>query len=260
MQKETLMKPAKTSKHLSHLMAASALAALMFAAPAAYTEEDPTAIEGEEELEYIEIDEILMDDEKPAEKAAAEEKPAEDEEFINIDEVLYGTEDPNEIKRIQQAEEQVVETPTRQSLDTEMQTLKEKVVNVNRDLFVLEEDLLFPSSTQVNVFVSMDADQYFKLDGVTLKINDRPISNHLYTKREVGALQRGAVQRLYTGNLTSGEHELVALVTGIGPEGREYRRAVSVAFEKGSDTKYIELKIQGDKVRQQPAFRFKEWE
>ena len=91
-----------------------------------------------------------------------------------------------------------------------MQSLKQKVVNVNRDLFSLEEDLLFPSSTQVNVFVSMDAGPYFKLDGVTLKINDKPISTHLYTKHEVGALQRGAVQRLYTGNIPTGEHELVA--------------------------------------------------
>ena len=110
------------------------------------------------------------------------------------------------------------------------------------------------------MFVSMDAGPYFKLDGVTLKINDKPISTHLYTKHEVGALQRGAVQRLYTGNIPTGEHELVALITGIGPEGREYHRAVSLDFEKASDTKYIELKIQGDKVRQQPAFRFKEWE
>lgn len=260
MPKEMHMKPAPSNRPFLSLLTAGALGVLLFAAPLAYTEEDPTAVDGEDELEYIEIDEILLDDEKPAAKTPAGEESAEEEEFINIDEVLYGTEDPAEIKRIQQAEEQVVETPTRQSLDTEMQTLKEKVINVNRDLFVLEEDLLFPSSTQVNVFVSMDAAQYFKLDAVTLKINDRPISNHLYTKREVNALTRGAVQRLYTGNLTTGEHELVALVTGIGPEGREYRRAVSLAFEKTSDTKYIELKIQGDKVRQQPAFRFKEWE
>lgn len=259
MQKKSLMKPSKSLHTLPGFLAAGFMTALMCASPLLHAEEDPAAIDGEE-LEYIEMDEILTEDEAPAKKAEKEDDAKADDEFINIDEVLYGTEDPAEIKRIQQAEENVTETPTRQSLDTEMQTLKEKVVNVNRDLFVLEEDLLFPSSTQVSVFVSMDAGEYFNLDGVTLKINDRPISNHLYTKREVGALKRGAVQRLYTGNLTSGEHELVALITGIGPEGREYRRAVSLAFEKTTDTKYIELKIQGDKVRQQPAFRFKEWE
>lgn len=259
MQITDLMKTFKKADKLPLFLAAGVMTIMMSATASLHAEDDPAAID-DEELEYIEIDEILSEEEKPAEKKATEAEPEEEDEFINIDEVLYGTEDPNEIKRIQQAEDQVTTTPTRQSLDTEMQSLKEKVVNVNRDLFVLEEDLLFPSSTQVNVFVSMDAGEYFDLDGVTLKINDRPISNHLYTKREEKALKRGAVQRLYTGNLTSGEHELVALITGIGPEGREYRRAVSLAFEKSSDTKYIELKIQGDKVRQQPAFRFKEWE
>lgn len=256
MQVKQLMKNTFISR-LTQGLAGATIALLLLPALPQAEEIDP-ALEGDD-LEYIEIDEIISEDEKPAVKEEKEEQPSE-EEFINIDQVLYGTEDKEEIQRIQQAEDKVTETPTRQSLDTEMQALKEKVVNVNRDLFVLEEDLLFPSSTQVNVFVSMDTGDYFKLDGVTLKINDRPISNHLYSKREVGALKRGAVQRLYTGNLTTGEHELVAMVTGIGPEGREYRRAVSLAFDKSSDTKYIELKIQGDKVRQQPAFRFKEWE
>lgn len=258
MQKETLMKPTKTNALLPRAIAAGIMAALMCATPTLQAQEDPAAVEGEE-LEYIEMDEILSEDEAPAQKAEAPE-PEEEEEFVDMDQVLFGTDDPAEIQRIRKAEENVTVTPTRQSLDTEMQTLKEKVVNVNRDLFVLEEDLLFPSSTQINVFVSMDTGEYFKPDAITLKINDKAISNHLYTRREVSALKRGAVQRLYTGNLTSGEHELVAMVTGIGPEGREYRRAVSLAFEKDSDTKFIELKIQGDKVRQQPAFRFKEWE
>ncbi|MAR92323.1 MAG: AraC family transcriptional regulator [Pseudomonadales bacterium] len=145
-------------------------------------------------------------------------------------------------------------------MQQEMQDLKEKILQVNRDLFILEEDLLFPSSTQVNVFVSYDALEYFQLDGVSLKINDRPISNHLYTERELKAMNRGAVQRLFTGNLPVGEHELVAVVTGVGPSGRDYKRAVSLAFEKTSGTKYIELKIEGDDLRQQPGFRLKQWE
>ncbi len=147
-----------------------------------------------------------------------------------------------------------------ETMQQEMQQLKEKILQVNRDLFILEEDLLFPSSTQVNVFVSFDALEYFQLDGVTLKLNDRAISNHLYTERELKAMNRGAVQRLFTGNLPVGEHELVAIVTGLGPEGRDYRRAVSMAFEKSSGTKYIELKIEGDDLRKQPDFRLKQWE
>lgn len=212
-----------------------------------------------DDLEFIEIDEIL-DEEASAPAAVAETPkaevlaPAEEGEFVDLNQILYGGENPDGSPQAAT----VAKDP--ETLQQEMQQLKEKILNVNRDLFILEEDLLFPSSTQVNVFVSFDALEYFQLDGVTLKLNDRPISNHLYTERELKAMNRGAVQRLFTGNLPVGEHELVAVVTGVGPEGRDYKRAVSLAFEKTSGTKYIELKIEGDDLRKQPGFRLKQWE
>ena len=214
----------------------------------------------DEDLEYLSVEEIMAEDEtEELTTETVEEVDNDDSEFINLDEILYGTTDEEEITRIK-TEEGDIEPPTRKSLESEMQSLKQEVLAVNRDLFILEEDLLFPSGTQVNVFVSIDASQYFSLDGITLKINDRPISNHLYTKRELQALKRGAVQRLYTGNLPTGEHELVAVVTGQGPEKRDFRRAVSIDFTKKTGTKYVELKIQGDTLRQQPLFQLKEWD
>ena len=214
----------------------------------------------DEDLEYLSVEEIMAEDETAElSTGTIEETESDDSEFVNLDEILYGTTDEEEITRIK-TEEGDIEPPTRKSLESEMQSLKQEVLAVNRDLFILEEDLLFPSGTQVNVFVSIDADHYFSLDGITLKINDRPISNHLYTQRELQALKRGAVQRLYTGNLPTGEHELVAVITGQGPEKRDFRRAVSIDFTKKTGTKYVELKIQGDTLRQQPLFQLKEWD
>lgn len=224
------------------------------------TLDDPADLDLDDDLGgFLTVEEILNEDLDEADTAASETTPPEEEEFVNLNEILYGTTDEDKIREIK-AQEDGIEQPTRQSLEEEMQVLKEKVLEINRDLFVLEEDLLFPSSTQINVFVSFDAKEYFSLDGVTLKINDKPISNHLYTKRELGALERGAVQRLFTGNLPTGDHELVAVVTGIGPEGRDYRRAISLDFAKASGTKYIELKIVGDDLRKQPIFQLKEWD
>lgn len=222
--------------------------------------EEPVDLELEEEPgDFLTVEEILNEDVDQIDAPVVEETPPEEEEFVNLNEILYGTTDEEKIQEIK-AQEEGIEQPTRQSLEQEMQALKEKVLEINRDLFVLEEDLLFPSSTQVNVFVSFDAKEYFAMDGVTLKIDDRPISNHLYTRRELDALDRGAVQRLFTGNLPTGDHELVAVVTGVGPEGRDYRRAISLDFAKASGTKYIELKIVGDDLRKQPIFQLKEWD
>ncbi len=153
----------------------------------------------------------------------------------------------------------VPDTSTR-ALDEQIQDLKKSVVDLNRDLFVLEEELLFPANTQVALFVSMDVGEFFGLDAVTVKIDNRQVSNYLYTPREVAALVKGGVQRLYVGNLKAGPHELVALFTGKGPNDRDYSRGASIKFEKGVGAKYLELKIS-DRVRsQQPEFEIKDWE
>ena len=146
------------------------------------------------------------------------------------------------------------------ALDEQIQDLKQSVVDLNRDLFVLEEELLVPANTQVAVFVSMDVGEFFGLDSVTLKIDNREVSNYLYTPREVAALLKGGVQRLYVGNLKAGTHELVALFSGKGPNERDYRRGASIKFEKRVGAKYLELKISDRVRRQQPEFEIKDWE
>jgi hypothetical protein len=145
-------------------------------------------------------------------------------------------------------------------LDEDIQNLKKEVVDLNKDLFVLEEELLFPANTQVAVFVSMDVGDFFALDSVDLKVDNREVSNYLYTPREAAALLKGGVQRLYVGNLKAGPHELVALFTGKGPNQRDYRRAASIKFEKGLGAKYLELKITDRARRAQPEFEIKDWE
>ena len=146
------------------------------------------------------------------------------------------------------------------TLDEDTQDLKKQVLDLNRDLFLLEEELLFPSNTQTAVFVSMDVGEFFGLDSVELKIDDKVVASYLYTERESEALLKGGVQRLFIGNLKAGEHELVAVFTGQGPHTRDYRRGASLMFEKSIGPKYIELTISDRETKQQPEFLVKEWE
>jgi hypothetical protein len=146
------------------------------------------------------------------------------------------------------------------SLDQDVQGLKKDVVDLNRDLFILEEELLFPANTQVAVFLSMDVGDFFALDSVQLKIDQKEVINYLYTPREVEALLKGGVQRLYLGNLKVGPHELVAFFNGKGPNDRPYKRGASIKFEKGVGAKYLELKIDDRQRKLQPEFEIKDWE
>jgi len=146
------------------------------------------------------------------------------------------------------------------SLDKDVQTLKKEVLDLNRDLFLLEEELLFPANSQVAFFISMDVGEYFELDSVNIKIDGKEVANYLYTLREADALVRGGVHRVHMANLKTGDHELIAIFTGKGPHVRDYRRGATMTFDKGIGAKYLELEIT-DRVRKlQPEFVIKEWE
>jgi hypothetical protein len=145
-------------------------------------------------------------------------------------------------------------------LDDRIQAAKADVIALNRDLMVLEEELLFPASAQVAVFVSMDVGLMFDLDSVQIKLDDKLVSSYLYTPLEVQALHRGGMQRVYLGDLRAGPHELVAFFTGKGPHDRDYKRGASVKFDKGTEPKYIELQIKDVQRTLQPEFDVKIWQ
>ena len=153
-----------------------------------------------------------------------------------------------------------VAAPDTRALDEEIQSIKKDVVDLNRDLFVLEEELLFPANTQVAVFLSMDVGEFFALDTVELRVDDKQVSKYLYTPREAEALLKGGVHRVYLGNLKVGQHELVAIFTGKGPNQRDYRRGATLKFDKAVGAKYLELKITDRQRRAQPEFEIKDWE
>lgn len=156
-----------------------------------------------------------------------------------------------------------VPPPPPAPLDVRVQQLKSELVRLNRDLLVLEEELLFPAGTQVAVFVSMDTGTFFELESVQLKMGDKVVGQHLYTPAEVAALKRGGVQRLWLGNLKSGTHAIDAFFTGRGPKQgehqRDYKRGTTLKFDKTSEPRYLELRIRDAQDKLQPEFDVKVW-
>lgn len=145
-------------------------------------------------------------------------------------------------------------------LSDQVEDLKQSVLDLNRDLLILEEELLFPANTQIAVFLSMDVGEFFQLDSVKLLIDNKMVASELYTPHQTDALFRGGVQRLYVGNLRNGSHEVTAFFTGIGPEGREYKRGSTVTVDKDLGPKMLELRIVDSTKKLQPVFDIKEWQ
>lgn len=144
-------------------------------------------------------------------------------------------------------------------LAIQLEQLKSEVLQLNRELFILEEDLLFPASTQVALFVSVDTGKFLTLDSVEVKINDKNVAGFLYTERQRIALEQGGIQKLYVGNLKLGEYHLTAIFTGMDPEGRMVKRAAEYQFEKDDESLMIELKLVDNTSTYRSQVVVEEW-
>jgi hypothetical protein len=130
-----------------------------------------------------------------------------------------------------------------QSLDEQVQEIKSDVLGIAAELSSLEERLLYPSNTQVSVFVSLAAAETLRLDSVQIQIDGELAARHIYSFKELEALQKGGVQRIYTGNIPTGEHQLEVSVAGKLPGGEDFNGYESFGFSKGVEPKLVGITL-----------------
>jgi hypothetical protein len=155
---------------------------------------------------------------------------------------------------------QAMQQETTQPLQQDMAQLKQQVIQLNRELFLLEQALLFPPETQLSLFLSVDTGQFMQIDSVELLLDDEPVGGHLYTPTQLEALKRGAIQPLLQLNIDAGQHQLTAVFVGKGPDNRDYRRAVNYSFEKKAEPVLLELQVNDRSSNYQPEFVIQPWE
>jgi hypothetical protein len=131
------------------------------------------------------------------------------------------------------------------SLDEQVQEIKSDVLGIAAELNLLEERLLYPSNTEVAVFVSLAENETFRLDSVSIQIDGQPVARHIYSFKELEALQKGGVQRIYTGNLRAGEHRIDVAVAGKGTGGADFQKSESFSFSKEVEPKLVGITLAG---------------
>ena len=130
-------------------------------------------------------------------------------------------------------------------LDEEVQAIKSDVLRISEELRRLEEKLLYPSGTQVAVFVALAKGDQMRLDSVRLQIDGQLVAQYIYSAKELEALRKGGVQRLYVGNVATGDHQLEVLVDGKQEGGADFNRTEHFAFRKEVKPKLLALTLAG---------------
>ncbi len=143
-------------------------------------------------------------------------------------------------------------------LDEQVQEIKSDALGIAAELNRLEEKLLYPSNSQLAVFVSLAPGAKFRLDAVEIQLDGKAVAYHLYTLKELEALQRGGVQRIYTGNIRSGEHNLQVSVLGKSASGAEYRNNASFKVTKDVAPKLVGVTLAAPGTANQ-GISLKDW-
>ena len=131
------------------------------------------------------------------------------------------------------------------SLDEQVQEIKSDVLAIAADLGRLEERLLYPSNTHLAVFVSIEEGQKFRLDSMRIDIDGELATHYIYGFKELDALQRGGTQRIYTGNLPTGAHEMQVSISGKTPSGNDFESKRAFAFTKDVGPKLLGIELEG---------------
>jgi hypothetical protein len=134
-------------------------------------------------------------------------------------------------------------------LDEQVQEVKSDVLSIAAELARLEERLLYPSNTHLAVFVALAERDSLRLDAVQIQIDGQPVAHSIYSFKELEALQKGGVQRIYTGNVATGEHQIEVTIVGKLDTGKDYNRTERFAFSKGVEPKLLGVTLGSSQLQ-----------
>lgn len=146
-----------------------------------------------------------------------------------------------------------------QILEGQVQSLKRDILGFSRDLHSLMKEALFPSETQVAIYISAGSNVAFQLSSLQISLDGKAVANRVYSPAENGALREGGVQRLFVGRVDPGKHKLTVSYLVTESEGRSFRGDQSFSFDKDGTAKVLEVTITGGSSGKQPELSLKEW-
>src|ERR1700746_237973 len=137
-------------------------------------------------------------------------------------------------------------------LDEQIQEIKSDSLRMAAELSQLEEKLLYPSGTQVAIFVELAKGDTMRLDAVRLQIDGQLVAHYIYSAKELQALRKRGVQRIYVGNGATEDRKLEVLVDGKLEGVADCSRTGEFTFRKEVKPKLVGLTLAGPRSGNTP--------
>lgn len=144
-------------------------------------------------------------------------------------------------------------------LAQDAQRVKEQVLQLNKDLYQLEKDLLSPATTEIAFYLSLRATRYFSPLSVEINTQGIPSIHHLYTEREVEALLMGAVHPIASDNIGPGAHQVEVIVRGKDESGAEQVIKMAQQVEKQAAPLLLEIVVSDNRGASAAVMQLTTW-
>ena len=137
--------------------------------------------------------------------------------------------------------------------------LKKSVLELNKNLYQLEDELLNPSTTKAAMYFSLSMGEFFEPVSIQVDVDNKPLASHLYSKQQISALKEGAVQPLKNFNLGPGVHELKIIVKGKDANGKQKELVSETQIQKNEKPLYLEIKVSDNESEQASELLVQQW-
>ncbi len=151
------------------------------------------------------------------------------------------------------------QAPSFAAIDREVQAIKQEMLDINRDLSLLEGELLYPPEHRLTVFLSLGSDTAMDIDALKIDLDGESLVHHRYSDAETEALRKGGVHKVYIGSIEKGEHVLRAQLSGMGRKDQAFDIVNSASFTKLQGTRYVELLVSESTLRGKPRLTIQSW-
>ncbi len=132
--------------------------------------------------------------------------------------------------------------------------------STKNEITELQEILLNPDASQLAVLLSVNSPTTLTLNSVSIFLDKKEIKTYLYSERESQALLKNAMQKIYVGKLSEGEHTIKAQLSAIDENKLSHTISSSSKFTKTTVTTYVELDISKTEQQELPILNIKIWE
>lgn len=184
--------------------------------------------------------------------------------FLTCAMLLLATAMPlNAQEDAKKAERQAERREQLRELDRDTQIIKERTLDLEHALYLLETDQQMHPLSETRLFFQVPTRNFYRVEKLQLLLDGKSLVDINYLDTEAAALHKQGADRVFHGNISPGEHELTAIVSGqFEADDKTLRHDMTASFslDKTRGLTHLLIDVDDSKTTWEPKLRMQAWQ